>query len=69
MDRMLYFVAAGLEPDKGALSDKETARIMAISGPEGSPRMVTIFPGELMEKTSEGFQIHSRGLLQEYPHL
>lgn len=35
---------AGLEPDKGALSHKETARIKAIgdrTGPEGIPRMVT----------------------------
>lgn len=33
---MLYFVAAGLAPDKGALSDKETARIKAIAGPHGT---------------------------------
>lgn len=26
----------GLEPDKGALSDKETARIKAIAGPYGT---------------------------------
>ena len=36
MDRMLYFVAAGLEPDKGPMSDKETARIKAIAGPYGT---------------------------------
>ena len=34
---------AGLEPDKEALSDKETAGIKAIAGPEGD-KMVTIFP-------------------------
>ena len=33
---------AGLEPDKEALPDKETAGIKAIAGPEGD-KMVTIF--------------------------
>ena len=48
---------AGLEPDKGALSDKEMARVKAIAGPYGTGRdppdgdkMVTFFLGELMEK-------------------
>ena len=55
---------AGFEPDKGALSDKETARIKAIAGPYGTggeppdgDKMVTIFSlGKLMEKIREGFQ-------------
>lgn len=55
---------AGLEPDKGALSDKEMARIKAIAGPYGTggeppdgDKIVIIFSwGKLMKKISEGFR-------------
>ena len=35
----------GTRTRQGALSDKKSARIMAISGPEGSHRMVTFRSG------------------------